>query len=141
MKPFAAALYCGALAALIVHMITGSAGLLALRKLKERSHELNANISALKEVESALNSRKSELEDNEEALILAARKVGLYREGEKLIILEEPDPYTETGIGHILRAEKQPPMPDWPPKLAFIFVFALTYIGKIFFAPYSKIIN
>lgn len=81
------ALYGGAFSVLAVRTIVGSSGTLELTALAEREQGLIKNIELLEEYQKELQRRIDDLENNEEAQKLLARKLGYYQSGERRIVI------------------------------------------------------
>lgn len=81
------ALYSGVFSVLAVRTIVGSSGTLELTALTEREQSLIKNIELLEEYQKELQKRIDDLENNEEAQKLLARKLGYYQPGERRIVI------------------------------------------------------
>ena len=87
MKPtvFLAALYVFFLTFSLLSLFFGETGVTALDKVRIRNQLLSENLSLLDSRQQALISKLSSLRSDPESIVVDARALGLYREGDKVV--------------------------------------------------------
>jgi hypothetical protein len=87
MKPsaFLAAIYVSFLSFALLIIFFGETGVTSLEKIKRRNTALTENLSDLESKQIYMNDLLASLRGNPESILVAARSLGLYRSGDKVL--------------------------------------------------------
>jgi len=98
----------------------GGGGLADYRRVAAGRAELAANIEELKRINSGLRREVESLGSDPERVALEARRLGYFREGERVVRFqgEGPQPGSYTLVGALVRVKTPRERRDWVWKLA-----------------------
>ncbi|NIZ47042.1 septum formation initiator family protein [Entomospira nematocerorum] len=101
------ALYVGLLSLLLTDYFWGSRGIHKQAQQSDQVMRMQENYQELLDLQVKLEALKYDYENNDETIILAARKVGYFKPGEQLIVVRGLKNHIESwDIGYIVRHEK-----------------------------------
>jgi hypothetical protein len=138
--PVLLAFYVTLMSFFVLNLFYGRMGKTNYNALLTEYTLIKSNINDLEHIESTLTRYKEELENNGEALILAARKVGYYQPGEKRIIVENlTKTDKEPEIGKVIHLEAAPYRyrQQLPHPVIFVLIFLAAATLFSFIVPIS----
>jgi cell division protein FtsB len=101
--------------AAVLFFFFGSGGVLDYRRLAAYRGALEDNIDDLEHINGELFSEVEALGSDPERLILQARELGYFREGEKVIRISDAASRKSTyTVGKVLHRKAKQPRADWP---------------------------
>ncbi|NIZ40454.1 septum formation initiator family protein [Entomospira entomophila] len=102
------ALYFGLLSLLVTDYFWGNRGIHRQEQQSEQVLRMQENYQELLDLQVKLEALKYDYENNDETIILAARKVGYFKPGEQLIVVRGLKNHIESwDVGYIVRHERE----------------------------------
>jgi hypothetical protein len=130
------ALYVGLLCLFSMRIFVGPMGRREQAVQQQELALMQDNYQQLQELQARLEATKYDHENNEETMILAARKVGFFRADEQLIVVRGLDNSVESwDVGHVVWHQSQANLyARWYGTFIFVVGFCLTLILQFFLA-------
>ncbi|MCL2519396.1 MAG: hypothetical protein FWE37_00130 [Spirochaetaceae bacterium] len=132
--PFTLSLYVTLAVYLIINLIYGNFGLTNYNLLAADYNLLTVNHNELIQLQTTLIEHHRQLEQGDEALILAARSVGFFQEGEERIIVPNLRRMEDFEIGRTIHLELNNTN-QLPPRWLYLIVFTLVFSLFCFVVP------
>lgn len=119
----------------LVLLLWGNGGLSDYRQALAARSALAVNIEQLKQINSRLRREVESLSSDPERIVLEARRLGYYREGERVVRFEaDPAPRSSFVLGTLVRVNLSFERRDWIWKLLGIALpvaaFILTWVRQ-----------
>ena len=103
------AAYASFLVFSLMTLFFGETGVIALNRLQDRNSHLEGNIADLERRREELSARLGALRSDPEAIVVAARSLGLYREGDEVVVFRRSEVHRSVpAAGRVLRMVPAP---------------------------------
>jgi cell division protein FtsB len=110
----------------------GSGGLVDYHTLEAQKHKLESNIQNLRELNANLLQEEQALGSDPERLALQARELGYFREGERVLLVDDNSPSRRHfTVGTLVRITYGRQRRDWIAKMLGLVVPVVLFVVRI----------